>query len=420
MVAGLRPDDIVPVGHGMPPAREVAVEGVVILSEMLGGESQILLRLGSSEAIAKMAQPRAGRGRRATAAVAERRQASPLRRRDRPLATRRHGAVADEGKGTKQEEIDDSTAQWLTARGGWREWSLGVGTAVRADDVPLYHDKGFWAQQFQAVGDAAKEKTGVRIVQTSYAPPNNTRPSFSPRSRRAHRPDLFTWWTGATFKELVATGKIAPLDDVWEQMIASGQYEKATQDLFKVDGKTYAVPLSVSRWVVLYNKKMFADSGLAEPKTWDDLMAAADKLKAAGITPFEATVQEGWRGFIWFEELMIRTNPDAYMGLHDGSVPYDGPAVQKAFQLWSDMYAKGYFTDPRSNEEAQDFARGKAAMYLIGRVGEGLVENGRPEGRQRLRRLHHAERRPEAAIIGHRRSRRRSWSRPRVRKRRTS
>ena len=103
-------------------------------------------------------------------------------------------------------------------------------------------------------------------------------------------------------------------------------------------------------------------------------MKAADKLKAAGITPFEATVQEGWRGFIWFEELMIRTDPEAYKGLHDGSVPYDGPAVQKAFQLWSDMYAKGYFTDPRSNEEAQDFARGKAAMYLIGEWAEGIVE----------------------------------------------
>jgi multiple sugar transport system ATP-binding protein len=58
VIAGLRPDDIVPVGHGVPPAREVAAEGIVILSEMLGGESQILLRLGDAEAIAKMSQPR--------------------------------------------------------------------------------------------------------------------------------------------------------------------------------------------------------------------------------------------------------------------------------------------------------------------------------------------------------------------------
>ena len=263
--------------------------------------------------------------------------------------------------------------KWLNAAGLGA--MLGMSAPAWADDVPLYHDKGFWAQQFQAVGDAAKEKTGIRIVQTSYAPPEQYKAFIQSKIASHSPPDFFTWWTGQTFKELVATGAIAPLDDVWEQMVSSGQYEKSTQDLFKVDGKTYAVPLSVSRWVVLYNKKMFADNGLSEPKSWDDLVAAAAKLKAAGITPFEATVQEGWRGFIWFEELMIRTDPQAYKGLHDGSVPYDGPAVQKVFQLWSDLYAKGYLSDPRSNEEAQDFARGKAAMYLIGEWAEGIVEN---------------------------------------------
>lgn len=251
---------------------------------------------------------------------------------------------------------------------------LASAAPALADDVPLYHDKGFWSQQLQQVGDAAKQKTGIRIVQTSYAPPEQYKAFIQSSIASGSPPDFFTWWTGQTFKELVDTGKIAPLDDVWDKLIASGEYDATTRDLFKVDGKTYAVPLSVSRWVVLYNKKMFADNGISEPKTWDDLMAATDKLKAAGITPFDATVQEGWRGFIWFEELMIRTDPAAYKGLHDGSVPYDGPAVQKAFQLWADLYAKGYFTDPRSNEEAQDFARGKAAMYLTGEWAEGIVE----------------------------------------------
>jgi multiple sugar transport system ATP-binding protein len=58
VIAGLRPDDVVPVGHGVSPARAVAAEGIVILAEMLGGESQVLVRLGTMEAIAKMTQPR--------------------------------------------------------------------------------------------------------------------------------------------------------------------------------------------------------------------------------------------------------------------------------------------------------------------------------------------------------------------------
>ena len=59
VVAGLRPDDIVPVGHGMPPARDGRrAEGVVILSEMLGGESQILVRLGVERSHRQDGQPR--------------------------------------------------------------------------------------------------------------------------------------------------------------------------------------------------------------------------------------------------------------------------------------------------------------------------------------------------------------------------
>jgi len=58
VIAGLRSDDVVPIGHGMSPTRALETEGIVIVAELLGGESQVLVRLGTREAIAKMAQPR--------------------------------------------------------------------------------------------------------------------------------------------------------------------------------------------------------------------------------------------------------------------------------------------------------------------------------------------------------------------------
>ena len=250
---------------------------------------------------------------------------------------------------------------------------LAAGVSAKADEVKLYNDKGFWTKQLQAVGDAAQKKTGVQITPSPYSSPEQYKAFIQSSLSGGSSPDMFTWWTGKTFNDLVATGQIAPLDDVWKQMVDSGQYDPSTADLFKVDGKVYAVPLEIARWVVLYNKDMFKEAGISEPKTWDDLMQAAAKLKAAGHTPFEATVQEGWRGFIWFEELMLRTDPKAYNGLFDGSVAYDSEPVKKAFKLWADLAAKGYFSDPRSNEEPKDFASGKAAMYLIGEWAQGLV-----------------------------------------------
>ena len=252
-------------------------------------------------------------------------------------------------------------------------WLFGA-AAAKADEVKLYNDKGFWAAQMQAVGDAAEKKTGVKITPSPYSSPEQYKAFIQSSLTSGNAPDLFSWWTGQTFNDLVGSGQIAPLDDVWQGLVSSGQYDPSSADLFKVDGHVYAVPFLLARWVVFYNKDMFKEAGLSEPKTWDELMKDAATLKAKGHTPFEATVQEGWRGFIWFQELMLRTNPKAFEGLFDGSVPYDGDAVKAAFKLWGDLYAKGYMSDPRSNEEAKDFASGKAAMYLIGEWGQGLVE----------------------------------------------
>ncbi len=248
-----------------------------------------------------------------------------------------------------------------------------VAGAVQAQEVQLFHDKGFWSEQMQAVGAASLAATGVSIKETPYANAEQYKAFIQASIASGETPGMFTWWTGSTFAELVATGQIAPLTDLWAEMTGDGRYQASAADLFTVDGVPYGVPMVLARWVVLYDKAAFAKAGVTEPKTWDELLAAAAALKAAGTTPFLATTQDGWRGFIWFQELMLRTNPEAFLGLNDGSVAYDSDAVRNAFQIWSKMYADGWFSDPRSIEEVNDFARGAGAMYLIGEWAVGLV-----------------------------------------------
>lgn len=255
--------------------------------------------------------------------------------------------------------------------------AIGLGlTGAATADVELLHEKGFWSEFLQKVGDAAEEKTGNRIVEVAYANPEQYKAFIQSSAASEELPDMFTWWTGGVFKDLVASGQIAPIDDIWDEMIASGDFDESLRDFYTIDGKAYGVPLHLSRWVAIYNKAQFEEAGIeGEPQTWDELLAAAEALKAAGFTPFHATTQEGWRGFIWFQEIMIRTDPEAYAGLHDGSVAYDSEPVRNAFEIWSDWYEKGYFTDPRSNEEVNDFARGEGAIYLMGDWAVGLIED---------------------------------------------
>lgn len=262
---------------------------------------------------------------------------------------------------------------YLTTAAGALAAAPRLAFAEGEASVELFHDKGFWSAQLQAVGEASAKASGVAIVERPYSSAEQYKAFIQAGIASDAPPKMFTWWTGSTFNELVGTGQIAPLTDVWAEMTSSGNFQPGAAELFTVDGVPYGVPMVMARWVALYDKRIFAELGLSAPTTWDELIAVADKIKAAGKTPFLATTQEGWRGFIWFQELLLRSNPKAFLGINDGSVAYDSDPVRAVFKQWSELYSKGYFSDPRSNEEVNDFVRGKGAIYLIGEWATGLV-----------------------------------------------
>jgi multiple sugar transport system ATP-binding protein len=58
VVLGLRPDDLVPHGHGLPPERKATFESAVSIAEPLGSETLLFLGFGPNEAIARMFAPK--------------------------------------------------------------------------------------------------------------------------------------------------------------------------------------------------------------------------------------------------------------------------------------------------------------------------------------------------------------------------
>jgi multiple sugar transport system ATP-binding protein len=55
---GIRPEDIVPDGHGLPPTNALEVRAPVGLTEMLGNETLLFITVAGKEAVARMQQPR--------------------------------------------------------------------------------------------------------------------------------------------------------------------------------------------------------------------------------------------------------------------------------------------------------------------------------------------------------------------------
>ncbi|RAP77145.1 ABC transporter substrate-binding protein [Paenibacillus montanisoli] len=187
-------------------------------------------------------------------------------------------------------------------------------------------------------------------------------------------PDLFKWWNGFKLKEIADSGNLADMTEQWKEMVTDGVVPSLADPL-TVNGKVYGIPAAAHYWTVFYNKKVFADNGLQVPKTWDDLMMICDTLKAKGVTPFGTSIKDSWQGFIWFEDLLVHSNPDFYDKLVLGQAKYTDPEVVDVMKLWKSMYDKGYFSKPlvMDKEVAPAFAKGQIGMYLVGTWFESFL-----------------------------------------------
>jgi multiple sugar transport system substrate-binding protein len=98
-------------------------------------------------------------------------------------------------------------------------------------------------------------------------------------------PDI-SYLFGSQLANIVQTGKVADLSDLPSDAAWNwSDFWPAERDAVTVDGKVRAVPALIDNFGVIYNKKLLAAAGIAEPTadwTWSDFRAAAKKLTDPG------------------------------------------------------------------------------------------------------------------------------------------
>ena len=68
------------------------------------------------------------------------------------------------------------------------------------------------------------------------------------------------------------------------------------------NGALNALPIAMNAQTVYINKTIYDSYGLAVPKTWDDLFAAAEKMSADGVYPLSAASKSMWLYLITYTE----------------------------------------------------------------------------------------------------------------------
>lgn len=71
-------------------------------------------------------------------------------------------------------------------------------------------------------------------------------------------------------------------------------FEDKMLEYGRVNGKLNAIPIAMNVETVYVNKTVYDKYGLALPKTWDDLFAAAEKMSPDGVYPMTAGSKAMW------------------------------------------------------------------------------------------------------------------------------
>lgn len=108
-------------------------------------------------------------------------------------------------------------------------------------------------------------------------------------------PDLMMTRTYGGIESLAGAGYLMPLDSTKVPAVADFAEAALTSETMRSDKTLYAVPAASQTMLVIYNKEIFDKNGIAEPESWEELIAASEKLKAAGIMPFANGTATAWQ-----------------------------------------------------------------------------------------------------------------------------
>lgn len=200
--------------------------------------------------------------------------------------------------------------------------------------------------------------------------------------------DIFGGQSGKTDIQLqlgVEENAVPLTDEEWVQRMNPLSTEQVS-----LDGVVYGLTIWDTvggSWVVVYNKQIFADSGIEIPTTYDEFAAACDTLLAAGVTPIFEPIADGWHHVLWFPELgpiYEANSPGLYDRLNANETTMaDDPTMQADLSQLNELYSNGCFGEDALSDE---FANTEAAMasgdyaMTVNRLGlPAQIEGAYPE-----------------------------------------
>ncbi len=186
----------------------------------------------------------------------------------------------------------------------------------------------------------------------------------------------------AWLPDLVKDGLVTPVPDA----IATdtkANWPGGVIGAASIGGTLYGIPNEIDVYALNYNKKLFAAAGITEaPKTWDEFLAAAEKLtdKSKGQQGFGMI--NSWAAGVLhpFASLLVSNGGDLVV---DGKPTLDSKQATETFELYEKLIKSGYSDPAMATADANttgpfldSFVSGKTGMIIMANWWESALKAG--------------------------------------------
>lgn len=230
---------------------------------------------------------------------------------------------------------------------------------------PVKTDFQNWANQYMA----SHKNVNIKITPIDNS---DFKTKLQATLQANNPPDIFQSWGGGVLFQYAQAGQVQDITSALQGTTWGNSFSQSALNVYGQNGKYYGVPWDMGAVGFWYNPALFSRAGISTPPaTWDDLLTAISKLKAAGIVPISIGEKDQWPGHFWYAYLCTRLGgKTAFEKAYNRTGSFADPPFVKAGQMLQDLtrvkpFENGFLGTAYTDEQAA-MGNGKAAMELMG------------------------------------------------------
>lgn len=238
--------------------------------------------------------------------------------------------------------------------------------------LAIYVDGGEHKEQItRSLADFSKKNPGIKVKLLPYRGIDNYSKRVDTWLENQNGPSAFFWYGGSRIQHYSQQGLLLNLSDFWQKHQLDNSYPIPVLDAIKVNGQTYAIPITALLWTFYYNKTVFEQFNISVPTTWQETLTSCKLLRKNNIDLFSiGTEKSAWVTHAWFDYLNLRVHGlEFYRQLLQGKIAFTDERVKETFGYWKELIDHQCFNKQYEQSTIWKIfpriLRGYSAMTLI-------------------------------------------------------